>query len=276
VASAGIDPSLRLRLLSAVALVPIALLLVVVGGWGFTGFVELAVALMALEWARLTSARHGRRSGVFAGAAVFAVGFVSTLLIAFEHTAVALGTLVLGALVAGLIALTWGGPGLWIALGVGYVGLPALALIWLRAVPELGLSVLVWLLIVVWTTDTAAYFTGRRLGGPRLAPRISPGKTWSGFVGGIVGAGVASVVVVLALGSTRVAYAALLGAVLAVVAQIGDLVESALKRRAGVKDSGSLIPGHGGLFDRVDSLLLAAPVLALLALLLGPSAWPWP
>jgi phosphatidate cytidylyltransferase len=143
-------------------------------------------------------------------------------------------------------------------------------------VPELGLSVLVWLLIVVWTTDTAAYFAGRRIGGPRLAPRISPGKTWAGFAGGIVGATLASVLVALALGSTRLPYAALLGALLAVVAQIGDLGESAVKRLAGVKDTGSLIPGHGGVLDRVDSLLLAAPVLALFALLLGPGAWPWP
>jgi phosphatidate cytidylyltransferase len=275
VASAGLDPSLRLRLLSAVALVPIALLLVVVGGWGFTGFVEIAVALMALEWARLTAARHGRRSGIFAGAAVFVVGFVSTLLIAFEHTTIALATLLLGALAAGGIALTWGGPALWIALGVGYVGLPALALIWLRAVPELGLSVLVWLLIVVWTTDTAAYFAGRRIGGPRLAPRISPGKTWAGFAGGVAGASLASALFALALGSTRLPYAALLGALLSVVAQVGDLAESALKRRAGVKDTGAMIPGHGGILDRLDSLLFAAPVLALFALLLGPGAWPW-
>jgi phosphatidate cytidylyltransferase len=109
--------------------------------------------------------------------------------------------------------------------------------------------------------------------GPRLAPTISPGKTWSGLGGGLIGASLASVVMAWALGSERLAYAAGLGAGFAVMAQLGDLAESILKRRAGVKDSGSLIPGHGGVLDRVDGFLLTAPALALL---LGSTAWSWP
>jgi phosphatidate cytidylyltransferase len=130
-----------------------------------------------------------------------------------------------------------------------------------------------WLLIVVWSTDTAAYLVGRRVGGLRLAPSISPGKTWSGLTGGVIGASVASVLTAWALGSERLAHAAGLGAIFAILAQLGDLAESALKRRAGVKDSGWLIPGHGGVLDRVDGLLLTAPVLALL---IGAGAWSWP
>ena len=153
------------------------------------------------------------------------------------------------------------------------IGLPTIALVWLRSVPAIGLDLVLWLLVVVWTTDTAAYLVGRSVGGLRLAPSISPGKTWSGLSGGVIGASLASVVTAWALGSERLVNAAGLGAVFAVLAQLGDLAESALKRRAGVKDSGWLIPGHGGVLDRVDGLLLTAPVLALLV---GAGAWSWP
>ena len=130
-----------------------------------------------------------------------------------------------------------------------------------------------WLLIVVWTTDTAAYVVGRGVGGPRLAPSISPGKTWSGLGGGVIGASLASVITAWALGSERWVQFAGLGAAFAVLAQLGDLAESALKRRAGVKDSGSLIPGHGGVLDRVDGLLLTAPALTVLV---GSELWSLP
>ena len=136
-----------------------------------------------------------------------------------------------------------------------------------------ALTGLVWLLMVVWATDSAAYLVGRRVGGARLAPSISPGKTWAGLGGGVIGASLASVIVAWALGSERLVHAAGLGAGFAVIAQLGDLAESMLKRRAGVKDSGSLIPGHGGVLDRVDGLLLTAPALSLL---LGLQAWQWP
>ena len=149
------DPGLRLRVLSALVLVPIALALVIVGGWGFAGFVEVAVVLMALEWAQLTAARHGRRAGWLAGGAVLVVGMGSTLLVALERYGMALAVLAAGAVLAGLAAQARGGPGLWTGLGVGYVGLPALALIWLRSVPDLGLSVLIWLFLVVWAADSS-------------------------------------------------------------------------------------------------------------------------
>lgn len=269
------DPGLRLRVLSALVLAPVAVALVVVGGWSFVGLVVAVVALMALEWGRLSTTRFGPWYGRIAGTTALAIGVGACLLAASGQPKAALAVLLIGAALAGLLTGVIGGPGRWIGLGVGYVGLPALALIWLRALPEFGLSMVLWLLLVVWVTDTAAYFAGRRIGGPRLAPAISPGKTWSGLCGGIIGAALAGAGAAWMLDGTRLPQAAGLGAVLAIVAQAGDLVESALKRSAGVKDSGSLIPGHGGVLDRVDGLWFAAPALALAGLVIGPEAWPW-
>jgi len=261
--------------LSALALLPIALAMVWFGGWAFAAFVALAVVVMGLEWARLTAFRYNRRSGRVAGAAVLVVGLAATLLIAAGRPEAALVCLIAGMLLAGLAARAAGAPPAWTTLGVGYVGLPALALIWLRSMPDLGLSVLLWLLVVVWTTDTAAYFAGRAIGGPRLAPAISPSKTWAGLCGGMVGAALTGMLAAWLLGSGRLLLAGGLGALLAVVAQLGDLVESGVKRAAGVKDSGTLIPGHGGLLDRVDGLLFAAPTLALLGLIAGGESLAW-
>ena len=270
---ADADPALRRRVISALALAPVAIAMVLLGGWGFVGFVWLAVVLMALEWARLTAARFGPWDGRVAGFAVVAVGACSTVAAGFDQPVWALGLLLGGAAAAAAAAAVLRAPPLWVGLGVGYVGLPALALIWLRSVPDLGLSVLIWLFLVVWAADSSAYFTGRTLGGPKLAPSISPSKTWSGFGGGVVGAALISVVAAWLSGAAPVVLVGALAALLAVVAQIGDLAESALKRRAGVKDSGQLIPGHGGILDRVDGLLFAAPVLAFLGVVTGPDAW---
>jgi phosphatidate cytidylyltransferase len=265
--------ALRLRLLSALALAPLALAVGVIGGWLFALFVGGMVALMTLEWSRLSEARFGREYARGAGAVVLGVGLTAPLLTFLNRPAAALGCMALAALAAGLVARARGLAPFWTSLGIVLVGLPAVALVWLRSLPEIGLSVLLWLLIVVWATDSAAYVVGRRVGGARLAPSISPGKTWSGLGGGVIGASLASVLMAWTLGSERLVHAAGLGAGFAVIAQLGDLAESMLKRRAGVKDSGSLIPGHGGILDRVDGFLLTAPALSLL---LGLKAWQWP
>lgn len=271
-----LDPALRLRVLSALVLIPLALGVAVVGGWFFTALVALCVVLMGLEWRQLIAARFGVRHGWIAGAAALAVALVVVALSALDQPDQALAAAALGALAAGGIAWWLDAPPLWTSLGALYLSLPALALIWLRALPEIGLAVLLWLLVVVWATDVVAYFVGRGIGGPKLAPRVSPGKTWSGLCGGMAGAALIGLLAAALGGSERLLQAAGLGAVLAVVAQVGDLAESALKRQAGVKDSGALIPGHGGVLDRLDGLLFAAPALALLGLLLGPWGLPWP
>ena len=164
---------------------------------------------------------------------------------------------------------------------VAWAAAAGTAMLWLHTTG--GWGAIVWLFVVVWATDTGAYAVGRLLGGPRLAPRLSTAKTWAGAFGGAA-AGIASGVVagwVLAVlggfGSMLdPAFAVASAALLSLTAQLGDLTESAFKRRCGVKDSGALIPGHGGAFDRLDSLLAAAPALAILIYAVGPAIWDAP
>ena len=213
--AAGRWTDLRLRVVSAAVLAPLALLCLWRGGWVWTVLVGLAVLGMGWEWRRL------RRGG---------------------------GMLIL-------------------ALGALIV-LAAWALIWLRADAAAGRANVAFVVGVVWASDIGAYLAGRLIGGPRLAPQVSPGKTWSGAAGGLVAAAALGAVVGRLPGAG-------VAAVLSVVAQAGDLAESVAKRRAGVKDSGALIPGHGGLLDRLDGLLAAAPAAALLARALGPGVVLW-
>ncbi|PCD04602.1 phosphatidate cytidylyltransferase [Sphingomonas spermidinifaciens] len=155
-----------------------------------------------------------------------------------------------------------------LAGGILYVALPALALLLLRSIPD-GLFLSLWAMGLVWACDTAAFFVGRSVGGPRLAPSISPNKTWSGLIGGLVAAAV--------LGFIMAQYGlspwlAAMTPVLAVVSALGDLYESWLKRRAGIKDSGTLLPGHGGMLDRLDGIVPVAPLAALMVIALGSAA----
>ena len=171
------------------------------------------------------------------------------------------------------IRLTRGRPFIRI-LAVLYALAAIVALLWLRHQPALGRETIVWIVLCIWATDTGAYVVGRAAGGAKLAPRISPSKTWSGLVGGMAWAAVASAAVGYAFGLGETIPLAMIGAGLAVVGQIGDLLESAAKRGAGVKDSGTLIPGHGGLLDRVDGLVAVLAVVALVRLAIG-GGWPW-
>lgn len=162
-----------------------------------------------------------------------------------------------------------------VRLVVYFYALAALmALLWLRHQPALGRETVIWIVACTWATDIGAYFVGASAGGAKLAPRISPSKTWSGLIGGMTWAAVVSAAIGYAFGLGSTLSLALIGASLAVVGQIGDLAESALKRGAGVKDSGNLIPGHGGLLDRVDGLVAILVVVAIVRLVTG-GAWPW-
>lgn len=171
------------------------------------------------------------------------------------------------------IRLTRGRPavrGLAILYGLAAI----IALLWLRHQPDLGRETVLWIVACVWATDIGAYFVGSLAGGARLAPRISPGKTWSGLVGGICMSAVVSAACGLAFARGETIALALAGIGIAIVAQAGDLLESAAKRQAGLKDSGHVIPGHGGLLDRVDGLI-AALVLVGAARLIAGGTWPW-
>jgi phosphatidate cytidylyltransferase len=256
------DPFFRQRLASSVVLVVGTLLGVLAGGWWFGALAIAAALIMAKEWARLAADRTEPAWSLAAAAAAVPPVIAVVALMAGAGVVAMAAVLLAAPLAAGLsVVLVPGGRPDRAAGGALYVGLPVLAMVWLRNDPVGGLSHVLWLLLVVWATDVCAYLVGRSVGGPKLAPRISPGKTWSGLFGGVAGAGLLGGLAPLAAGggSWR---AAALGAVLAVVAQAGDLFESALKRRAGVKDSGHLIPGHGGLLDRIDGLVFAAPVFA--------------
>ena len=172
-----------------------------------------------------------------------------------------------GALPSSRLTLAWGFP---------YLGLAAVALLWLRTDPVAGWPNTLFVLSVIWASDIGAYMAGRLAGGPKLAPSISPGKTWSGAVGGLIGAVLAAQGVAACFSSGfSPSHVAGLALGLSVVSQAGDLLESALKRHFGVKDSGHVIPGHGGLLDRLDALLTVAPAAALLAFSVGRGVVLW-
>lgn len=163
-----------------------------------------------------------------------------------------------------------------LAAGASYIMAGVIGFAWLRTDPAMGRNSVLFLLAVVWVSDSAAYAGGRAIGGPRLAPRISPGKTWSGAIAGLLAAGLAGFLLdwVLARAAAP-GRAALSAAGIGIVAQAGDLLESWMKRRVGAKDSGVLIPGHGGLIDRLDALLAASLLAALLALAAGRGVAFW-
>jgi phosphatidate cytidylyltransferase len=159
--------------------------------------------------------------------------------------------------------------------GLAYIALAGVALLWLREDPLAGRANVLFLLLIVWAGDIGAYLAGRLIGGARLAPRISPGKTWSGAFGGLLAAVAIGTLAAHFLSDIGIVRVAALAAGLGVIAQAGDLLESFAKRRLEVKDSGRLIPGHGGLLDRLDGVLAAAPAAALLALTLGRGVVLW-
>jgi phosphatidate cytidylyltransferase len=258
--------------LSALVLGPAVLLAVWLGGWVFLAVI-LAFALIAsYEWTRLVEPERTAGSGIAAAAAVLAV---LVALLAWGGQGALVAVLVLTPLVYGATRLLKTRHPKLIAAAVPYVGGGAAGLALLRTVPEAGLGLILFVMLAVWATDTGAYAAGRTIGGPKLMPRVSPKKTWAGLIGGMAAAALAGWAVAAGFGAARPGLGAGICAALAVIAQAGDLFESWVKRRYGVKDSGHLIPGHGGILDRVDGLLAAAPAFALFQALWGTSASWW-
>lgn len=259
---ATVGSDLGIRVASALVLAPVVLAAVWFGGWFFAALLAIASVLMALELsALLFGAASPRKAVLLAVTALAAVALASAGLASAALAAGAAG------LAFALAARSWTRQPLWpVAVAYPYLVLPLVALIWLRADANLGLAVVVWLLAVVWAIDICAYFSGRFIGGPKLAPSISPKKTWAGLLGGMAGAIMVAVAASIWIGSGSAVILALIAAGLTILEQAGDFAESALKRRAGVKDSGTLIPGHGGILDRVDGLVAVALGAALLAL----------
>lgn len=263
------QPEWVLRTNSALVLAAAALALTYVSPQTFALLITLFVVAMAWEWGRLV-----RGNGLDL---IFAVQLAATVAACWATAqgciSCALLAVLIGTVAAFVIRALRETPrqASWSAAGVYYAGLPAIALIWLRGDPSHGWLAILFLFIIVWTTDTAAYLSGRMIGGPKLAPRISPQKTWAGLIGGTLFAGAAGFLFGLWLGDTNAAKLALLGLALGLVAQLGDLGESALKRNFGMKDTSSLIPGHGGVLDRIDGLIFAALASALVGWALDPS-----
>jgi phosphatidate cytidylyltransferase len=239
---------------------PIALAATYVGGWPFAGFWVLAAGIVLWEWMTLVAGKRGQYA-VIAGALALA----ATLVVLPGRPGIAVAAIAVGAIVASMVAPR---PG-WIAGGVIYAGALLVAPILLRADADFGLVAIVYLFAVVWATDILAYFVGRALGGPKLSPALSPNKTWSGAIGGAAAAIVAGVVVARLGGISLLWPVAVITLVLSVASQAGDLFESALKRLFGAKDASHLIPGHGGLMDRLDGFVAAVSVAAVIGILRG-------
>jgi phosphatidate cytidylyltransferase len=246
----------------------------------FNIFIALAVVLMAWEWRRMISSGHFGYQGV-----ILAVGLLGSVLIASYNAYLNAVFLTVGVGVV-FIAVTAarrlfsGLPlhsdemnqavhpqnSLWMAFGALYIGIPSLAFIWIRNDWENGLVAVVWLLVLVWAADSGAYAAGRLIGGPKMAPKISPNKTWAGLAGCVVSAAVAGGIVAHLAGFEGLIKFIAVSAFVGLISQGGDLVESAFKRHFKVKDSSNLIPGHGGVLDRVDALLAAVVAAALINL----------
>ncbi len=252
---------------------PIALAAILAGPPVFSVLVALGAVVLAWEWTRLCGEGRFGFLGVVMATLVLTVAVAT----AFGWPGSALALCFAGAAAIYCIARIGGRiHPWWNALGPFYIGVPVVALVWLRTQDGGGRHLVVWLLFTVWATDTGAYFAGRLIGGPRLAPVVSPNKTWAGLIGGVACAVLVGLGIALVDGrAPPMALLAAAGVILASIAQAGDLGESWIKRRFGVKDTSRLIPGHGGLFDRVDGLLAAASALALWQWATGGSILAW-
>jgi phosphatidate cytidylyltransferase len=259
-------PPLAKRVLSALVLIPIALAAIWFGAPYLIVLVTAVGGVLAWEWARLC----GRGHLGFGGLLLIVMVLLAITLTVFMRGMASIWALIAGAaLVTALAKFEHDGKPYWLGLGALYVGLPCLAILWLRQQPEGGLATLLWLFAMVWATDTGAFLAGRLIGGPKLAPTISPNKTWAGLGGGIVAAALVGFATYRLLPAGNGPWLVAVSGLLALVEQAGDLFESAAKRQAGVKDSSNLIPGHGGALDRLDGLLAVSVAVAVLSVLIG-------
>jgi phosphatidate cytidylyltransferase len=258
---------LQKRAASALVLAPLALAAIWLGAGIWAALMAAGTVGVALEWVRLCGSRASRFPGLAVPLAVVVAGAVAVA----EQEPLALLLLFFG------FAATWLAAGsVSFASGVIYIGIACIAMIWLRQDSIAGRQNVLFLVLVVWASDIGAYLAGRLVGGPRLAPRLSPSKTWAGVAGGLLTAALTGLAAAALLATDGRAWrTSLVACGLAIASQAGDLLESSIKRRFGVKDSGRLIPGHGGLLDRLDGLMAAAPAAALLALLLGRGVVLW-
>jgi len=265
------SPELRLRIISGIVLAVVVLAATWLGGIVFSLLATLISVLIFYEWATITGQSRTSRLTAF--------GFASVVVVAFEYVfrGAASGyfsslVLLLGFTVAAIIIGAIRKRGYWLAGGIFYAGLSGVSLTALRGSDHDGLINMLFIFAIVWATDIFAYFVGRAIGGPKLAPPISPGKTWSGAIGGTIAGVICGMLVIHFAGHPVGLGLAVITALLSVGSQIGDLFESWIKRRFGVKDSSRLIPGHGGVMDRVDGLVFACFLAFLGGLVLAAAS----
>jgi phosphatidate cytidylyltransferase len=250
--------NLRQRIISAFVLIPAALGAAYLGGPAFAVFWLIAALAVLWEWNSLLGRDGALRTTLVGGGVIVA----ATLLVLLDYVGPALGLVALDAIL--IAALSSRDRGLH-AASVPYAAAIVLAPLILR-LDASGLAAILLLFVVVWLTDIVAYFAGRAIGGPKLLPSVSPKKTWSGAIAGTAGAVAGGVALLATLGAPRLLPLAMVCTALSVASQAGDLFESALKRRVGAKESGSLIPGHGGVMDRLDGFVAAAALAALIGI----------
>jgi phosphatidate cytidylyltransferase len=261
-AASGQDSrNLMIRVAAALVLAPVAIGAAYAGGWWWITLVTLATIGLFVEWLTVVGPAREARV-IITGVAALAL---SGLLLALARIDASVVVLVLG---LAAVALLSAEPRRWVAGGFLYAAIAQMASVVVRLDQTQGLAALILVLLVVWATDIGGYFAGRAIGGPKLWPRVSPKKTWAGALGGfaaslVVAAGFA------AFGFGKIWPMLLLGAVLSIASQFGDLFESAVKRRFGVKDSSHIIPGHGGLMDRLDGFVAAIALAAIFGCLRG-------
>jgi phosphatidate cytidylyltransferase len=258
------------RILSAMVLAPLAIAVAWLpeefprlGIWVFGLFWLLAALAVWWEWNALVSGPGNRLVFLLGGAALVLSMFIAEFGAARTRTPILI--IILGALAVGVFARA--DRRVWASGGLLYAGALLTAPIILRRDHDFGLAAILFLFALVWATDIAGYFAGRAIGGPKLAPAISPNKTWSGAVGGTLGAVIAGIAVAKLFGLENIVFIGIVALLLSAVAQAGDLFESGIKRRFGAKDAGKLIPGHGGVMDRLDGFLAAAAVAAAFGIL---------
>jgi phosphatidate cytidylyltransferase len=253
--------NLLMRIVAALVLAPLAIAIAYAGGWFWAGLVTLATVGLYLEWLMVVNAAREIRVTTSGSVALAVAGFY----LAEGNLLVVLAVLGLG-LVA--VALLSGEQRRWTTAGFLYAAAAQMASVLVRLDEPEGLIALIFVLLVVWGTDIGGYFAGRGIGGPKLWPRVSPKKTWAGAIGGFA-VSLAVAVGFAAFGFGRFPPLVALAAVLSIASQFGDLFESAVKRRFGVKDSSHIIPGHGGLMDRLDGFVAAVVVAAVFGFLRG-------
>jgi phosphatidate cytidylyltransferase len=257
---------LKPRLIAGAVMAAVALALAYAGPKPFALLVIAVALIMCWEWGRVVRGEEfGLAFVVHAGTIIVAGVLAAVGLSALGVVAVAIGGII-------LLVMPLGPRRAMSAAGVAYVGFPTVAMLWLRADVSLGFVAILFIFAIVWGSDIGAFAAGRTIGGPKLWPRVSPNKTWAGFLGALTTGLVSGLIFAQVVPGSSSLVLGTNGVLLAFVAQMGDLAESALKRQFGIKDSSAIIPGHGGVMDRTDSTVAVSVAVSILALLVNPAS----